>query len=195
MRIATILGSPRKKGNTNRVLGWIEEAVQRQGHQVNRINLVDHKINGCKGCFTCKKFTEKPGCPQNDDAVELLNGLISSDLILYASPIYFWGPTAQMKTFVDRHCSLVTGFGTPQWRSLVTGRRIGLVVTCEDGVGDNTELLDETFRRLAGYLGCDHAGTLVAPFMTSPDAIGGHVKEQAVAFAGKLTETGQPPAE
>ena len=186
MLVTSILGSPRKKGNTNRVLGWVEEALQSEGHRAERINTVDHKINGCKGCFTCKRFTEKPGCAQEDDALRIMDRLIASDAIIYGSPIYFWGPTAQMKTLMDRHCSLVTGFGKPSWQSLLEGRRTGFVVTCEDAVENNAELIIETFERFADYLKCHNAGVLVIPHTSKPDALGDEVKERATALARKV---------
>jgi multimeric flavodoxin WrbA len=187
MQIASILGSPRKKGNTNKVLGWVEEELQSQDNQVNRINLVDHKINGCKGCYTCKKFPDKPGCPQKDEAVEVLEHLIASEIVLYSTPIYMWSPTSQMKTLMDRHCSLVTGLGTPQWQSLLEGKKTGLVITCEDGVENNADLVMELFKRFSGYLKCDYAGALVIPFTSTPDALGSEIKDQATAYAHKMT--------
>jgi multimeric flavodoxin WrbA len=186
MKVTTILGSPRKKGNTNKVLQWVEEALQASDHNVDRINLVDHKVNGCKGCFTCKKSTQSPGCPQKDDAVEIMGRLMASDAILYASPIYFWGPTAQMKTLIDRHCSLVTGYGTPQWQSLLTDKSLGLVVTCEDGLENNIDLMEELFKRFADYLKCNHTGTLVIPFTSKPEALGEEAREKACSFARLL---------
>ena len=186
MKIASILGSPRKKGNTSQVMQWIEGQLEAQGHAVDRINVVDFKINACKGCFTCKKFPDRPGCPQKDDTMEIMSRLMASGAILYGSPIYFWGPTAQLKTLMDRHCSLVTGFATPQWHSLVKGKTLGLVVTCEDGIENNTELMTDMFSRFVDYLQCDHAGTLVIPFTSAPDALGEQVQEQARAFAQQL---------
>ncbi|MFC1835818.1 flavodoxin family protein [Thermodesulfobacteriota bacterium] len=187
MNIETILGSPRKKGNTNQVLLWMEEALRGQGHGVNRINTVDHKVNGCKGCFTCKKSVDEPGCPQKDDVSDIVVRLISSDIVVYSTPIYFWGPTAQMKALLDRHCCIVTGFATPNWHSLMEGKRVALVVTCEDDVEENVDLTVELFNRFAHYLKCRHAGSLIIPFTTTPDALGDGVKEQAVAFAQRLT--------
>jgi multimeric flavodoxin WrbA len=186
VKITTVLGSPRKKGNTNRVLEWIEEALQAQGHELDRVNATDFKVNGCKGCFTCKKSPDKPGCPQKDDAAEIMRRLMASDRIIYASPIYFWGPTAQMKTLIDRHCCLVTGYGTPQWNSLLQGKKLGLVVTCEDGIENNVDLMEELFKRFSGYLQCEYAASLVISFTSKPDAMGDGVRQQARAFAGQL---------
>jgi len=186
MKITTVLGSPRKKGNTSKVLDWVEDGLKAHGHNVDRIRLTDYKVNGCKGCWTCKKFADQSGCPQKDDAVEILGRVMDSDVVLYATPVYFWGPTAQIKAFIDRHCSLVTGYGTPQWQSLMEGRQTGLVVTCEDGVEDNVDLLVEMFKRFANYLKCAHSGELIVPFATSPDTLGDPVRARAVAFADRL---------
>lgn len=188
MKMASVLGSPRKKGNTARVLQWIEEALRMQGHEVDRVNIVDFKVNGCKGCFTCKKAADRPGCPQKDDAGEIMSRLMGVETILYGSPIYFWGPTSQMKALIDRHCCLVTGFGTPQWQSLLEGKRLGLVVTCEDAVENNVDLMEELFRRLARYLKCDHAGALVVPLATTPDRLGDDIRNKAHAFARRLVD-------
>lgn len=186
MRIASILGSPRKKGNTSQVIHWIEEELIARDHRVDRINVVDFKIKGCKGCFTCKKFTDRPGCPQKDDTPEVLSRVMAADVVLYGTPIYFWGPTAQMKTLIDRHCSLVTGYATPQWHSLVKGKALGLVLTCEDGVENNTELMTDMFGKFVDYLQCEHAGTLIVPFTSSPDALGEEARHNASSFARKL---------
>ncbi len=47
-------------------------SASKAGHEIDRINATDFKVNGCKGCFTCKKSTDEPGCPQKDDAVEIM---------------------------------------------------------------------------------------------------------------------------
>jgi hypothetical protein len=93
-----------------------------------------------------------------------------------------------MKALIDRHCSLVTGFGTPQWQSLMEGKTAGLVATCEDAVEDNADIVQDLFRKLANYLKCTYAGDLMIPFATTPDAFGDDVQSQATAFAQKLVE-------
>lgn len=183
MKLTSILGSPRKKGNTNRVLGWVEEELQRLDHGVERVNVVDHRINGCKGCFTCKKSADEPGCPQKDDGVNILNRLIDSDVVIYGSPNYMWGLTSQMKAVLDRHCSLVTGYGTPEWRSLLDGKAVALVVTCEDAIEGNCDLIMLGFERFARYLKCRHLGTLVIPHASTPEALGEKARESACDFA------------
>jgi multimeric flavodoxin WrbA len=186
MKVTSILGSPRKKGNTNRVLGWVEEELGRLDHRVNRIDVVDHNVNGCKGCSTCQTSENRPGCPQKDDAVGILRRLIDSDVVLYASPNYMWGLSSQMKALIDRHCCVVTGFATPSWQSLFDGKRVALVVTCGDAIENNCELMMQAFERFAAYLKSDYLGALVIPYTTTPDAMGDDVRERAMAFARKI---------
>jgi multimeric flavodoxin WrbA len=190
MTVTSILGSPRKKGNTNRVLSWVEDELGRLNHRVSRIDVVDHKVNGCKGCSTCQTSENRPGCPQKDDVANILSRLIDSDVVLYASPNYMWGLSSQLKALVDRHCCLVTGFGTPDWQSLLDGKRAALVVTCGDAIENNCDLMMQTFERFAAYLKIDYLGALVIPYATTPDAMGEDVRDQAKAFARKIAASG-----
>ena len=67
MKIVAILGSPRRKGNTAKVLSMFEDKIGKE-NQVEIININDYKINGCLGCSKCKEKTDEPGCIQKDDA-------------------------------------------------------------------------------------------------------------------------------
>ena len=61
MKIITILGSPRRQGNTATVLSMFESLVAAQ-HQVDRVDLVDYDVRGCLGCGACQKVLDEPGC-------------------------------------------------------------------------------------------------------------------------------------
>ncbi len=187
MRITSVLGSPRpKKGNTAKVLGWVEDELRSKGHDVDRIDIVDKKVNGCKECYTCQGIPDEPGCPQKDDAKEIFERLIASDVILAASPLFCWGFSSQIKPLIDRHFCLVTGYGTPNWKSLIEGKRAGLLVTCAGPIEENAELVVKMFQRLMDYAKISTAESLVIPFTTTPDAMGEEIREQAVKFAGRL---------
>ncbi|GAI89402.1 unnamed protein product, partial [marine sediment metagenome] len=58
--------------------------------------------------------------------------MIASEVVLFASPIYFWGFSAQIKALIDRGYSLVTNYHKPGWTSLLKGKSIGLLVTGAD---------------------------------------------------------------
>lgn len=180
MKITTILGSPRKRGNTAAVLKRFEDLVS-ASHHVERINITDYTVKGCLGCDACQRKLDEPGCTQKDDAVAILNRLIASDVIVYASPLYVWDFSAQMKALLDRHYCLV------KWKekdqpSLFAGRRIALLVTCGSGVENNADVIQVVFDREADYVGCTVAGKFIVPNCTKPRELGDKAEETARAM-------------
>jgi len=113
MKITTLLGSAKKKGNTAAVLGWVEEKLRTQGHDVEQIYLHGKSIKGCMGCGKCRETPDEIACVQDDDAENILEQMIKSDVVLYTSPAYFWGFSAQLKLLIDRSFSLVTNYHQP----------------------------------------------------------------------------------
>ena len=183
MKIVSLFGSPRMKGNTSKVLSWVEEELRNRGHEVQRINVTEHEINGCLECYACQEESGEPGCPQPDDAVAILNRLIAADAIVYASPLFSWSWTAQMKALIDRHFCLVTDIDTEHPRSLLDGKRLALVATAQGPVEGNLDLLVQQFNGLAQYCKAEVAEHLVVPWCTTPDAISDDIRKQATAMA------------
>ena len=106
MNVITVLGSPRRHGNTAAALTAFE-TLAGQTHHVERINLPDFRVEGCLGCYACQRHPDQPGCAQRDDGNALLQRLLDADLIVYASPVYGWSYPAQAKALIDRHFCLV----------------------------------------------------------------------------------------
>ncbi|HIP97427.1 MAG TPA: hypothetical protein EYH32_09475 [Anaerolineae bacterium] len=106
MKILAINGSPRgARGNTDRILQPFLEGARQAGAETEVVYLKDKEINYCRGCFTC--WTKTPGvCVHKDDMPELLEEIRQADIVVYASPLYIFNVTAQMKTFLDRHIPL-----------------------------------------------------------------------------------------
>ncbi|MCG6879203.1 MAG: flavodoxin family protein, partial [Deltaproteobacteria bacterium] len=107
MKIVTILGSPKKKGNTGTVLSLLEDKVKKE-HEIERIHITQYNVGGCLGCYKCREKKDEPGCVQKDDALTIFEKMIQADAIVYASPLYCWSFTAQMKPLIDRHVCLVS---------------------------------------------------------------------------------------
>ena len=129
MKIVAILGSPKKNGNTARVLSMFEEKVGDK-HEVERIHITGYKVGGCLGCYKCREKKDEPGCVQKDDALAIFDKMIQADAIVYASPLYCWSFSSQLKPLIDRHVCLVSGYGTPDHDSLISGKPAALLVTC-----------------------------------------------------------------
>jgi multimeric flavodoxin WrbA len=186
MLITTLLGSPKKKGNTATVLGWIEEELRSMGHNVEHIYLHNKSINGCLGCGKCREKPDEIACVQKDDAAGILTNMISSDAALFASPIYFWGFSAQIKALIDRTYSLVTNYHKPGHTSLMKGKRIGLLVTGADDFEDNAEGIFTAFDRFSEYLLTEKSGELYVGGCSEPSELQEDFKNRASELAQSL---------
>ena len=186
MKIITILGSPRKKGNTAKVLSMFEDEVGKN-HEVERINITGYHVGGCLGCYKCQEKTGEPGCVQKDDALTLFEKMIQADAIVYASPLYCWSFTSQIKPLIDRHFCLVTGAGSPDHDSLIGGKRAALLVTCAGPIEGNCDPIQGIFAGFADYTKLLAKGNFILPFCTTPDAIGVNGTELAENLAKAIT--------
>jgi multimeric flavodoxin WrbA len=97
-------GSPRKTWNTATLLQKALEGAASQGATTRLIHLYDLDFKGCKSCFGCKtKGGPSYGkCAVKDDLTPILKDVEKADAILLGSPIYFWGISGEMKSFVER---------------------------------------------------------------------------------------------
>jgi multimeric flavodoxin WrbA len=186
MQVITLLGSARKKGNTATVLGWVETELEAMGHAVERIYLNDKTIGGCLGCAKCRLKADEIACVQKDDAIGILERMIASDVVLFASPIYFWGFSAQIKVLLDRGYALVSNYHKPGHTSLMEGKRIGLLVTGGDVYENNAEGLFSAFDRIGGFLLARKAGELYVGECGAYADLPEKVKAQAVDLAKSL---------
>ena len=98
-KLLVLSASPRKGGNSDTLCDEFINGAVKSGNQAEKIFLRDHKINYCSGCGICSK-THK--CTQKDDMAAILNKMIEADVIVMATPVYFYSMDAQMKTLIDR---------------------------------------------------------------------------------------------
>lgn len=186
MQITTLLGSAKKKGNTATVLGWVEKELEILGHSVERIYLNNKTIGGCMGCAKCKQTPDAIACVQKDDAPVILERMMDSDAVLYASPVYFWEFTSQIKRLIDRSFALVTNYHQPEHTSLMADKRIGLLVTGGGAYENNAEGLFSAFDRIAAFLLAEKKGELYVGGCSVPDELPETVQEQAKEMARSL---------
>ncbi len=99
MKALILTGSPRKSGNTEILAAAVAQELQANNVSVHLQRLAELNINPCLGCGSCEK---EGNCVIDDDMQPLYPRIIAADLIIIASPIYFYGLTAQTKAFVDR---------------------------------------------------------------------------------------------
>ncbi len=100
--VLVISSSPRRGGNSELLCGQFMKGAEEAGNSVEKIFLADMKIHYCTGCGACANGT-KP-CSQKDDEEKILKKMIAADVIVLATPVYFYSMSAQLKTMIDRSC-------------------------------------------------------------------------------------------
>lgn len=171
MRILALNSSPRKqKSNTDRILQPFLQGAREAGAETEVVYLYDKKILPCLGCFHC--WLRTPGtCCQKDDMGGLLETLTLADVAVYATPLYVFGMTAQMKLFLDRIIPLAEPFIelTAEGRSTHPKRgqrkNEGMVVVSNCGFHelDNFDELMAHFRAIAYRSRVKLLGALLRP--------------------------------
>jgi len=138
--ILVIAGSPRKGGNSDLLCDEFIRGAKESGHCVDEIFLRDKIIGYCNGCGSC---TENGGvCLQEDDMAEILEKLLVTDVIVMATPVYFYTIDAQMKTFIDRTAAKYTE---------ISGKEFYFIITAADPDKASLERTVECFR---GFTSC-----------------------------------------
>ena len=121
-QVLGIVGSPRRGGNTEIMVDEVLRGAEEAGAEVRKVILSDLDIAPCDACMACETTGE---CTIADDMEGLLKQMEQSDVWVLGTPVYWWGPSAQFKTFVDRWFSKVFG---PQDKAIFRGRRVILVI-------------------------------------------------------------------
>lgn len=100
-KIVILNGSPRVKGNTSALTAAFTKGAESAGHTVTEFLLGSMNINGCKGCFCGGKKTDSP-CVQKDDMEKIYPVYKEADIVVLASPLYYWTISGQLKCAFDR---------------------------------------------------------------------------------------------
>jgi multimeric flavodoxin WrbA len=125
-KIAAFLGSPRPRGNTDSLAESVLEGAREVGLETQSFTLRSMKVHPCTGCENCWKDGKR--CIFVDDGEILYDAMAAADIYLFVTPVYWYGPTAIMKAFLDR----LVVFNRPQGRPLVKGKSALLVSAWEE---------------------------------------------------------------
>ncbi len=106
--IVILNGSPRKTGNTSALVNAFTKGANDAGHTVTEFFLDRMNIHGCKGCFGGNNTKDCP-CIQKDDMAQIYPAVKESDVVILASPLYYWNMSGQLRTAVDRLFALEEG--------------------------------------------------------------------------------------
>jgi multimeric flavodoxin WrbA len=169
--ILGIMGSPRTGGNTQVLLDRIMEGARDAGAVTEVVFLGELSIAECDGCHACWQGHE---CPKRDDMNPLFARIAKADALVLATPVYWYGPTALMKAFIDR----LVYFNGPDNRPKIRGKRAAVVIPFEETDPATAAGTVEFFEKCCGYLEMKMAGRLIVPGVTRR----GEVRRQDAAM-------------
>lgn len=102
MKILVLGGSPNKKGSTQILIENFRSGAEEACHTVTVLDVAHMNVRPCTGCIACGY--DGP-CVQKDDMIQIRKEVLGSDMLVFATPLYFFGISAQLKTVIDRFCA------------------------------------------------------------------------------------------
>ena len=163
-KVLVISTSPRKGGNSDALADQFIRGAQEAGNQVEKVSLYEKTIGFCRGCLTCQSTQH---CVIQDDANTIVQTMLSADVIVWATPIYYYGMCGQMKTMLDRSNPLFSA--DDQFRDMYL-----LAAAAEN----EKHTVQGAVTGLQGWIDCFErarlAGTVFAGGVTSVGEIQGH---------------------
>ncbi len=139
-KVLILSGSPRKGGNSDLLCDEFLKGAQEHGNQVEKIFLRNKKVAPCSACYFCKQSGGQ--CVIKDDMAELLDKLQAADVIVLASPVYFYSIDAQMKAVIDRSVARWTNIRDKEFYYIMTAAE------------DSATVMDCTLECFRGFARC-----------------------------------------
>lgn len=139
-KVLILSGSPRKGGNSDVLCDQFAKGATESGNQVEKIRVSEKKIGFCFGCYYCSNHGGE--CVQKDDMAQVLQKMIDADVIVLASPVYFYSIDAQLKALIDRTVA--------RWLE-VRDKEFYYIVTMAD---EDVASADRTIECFRGYADC-----------------------------------------
>ena len=152
MEILALIGTPRKRSNTDQLVDQILEGSHKANHTSKKLYLYDYEILPCVDCRACKKGNFV--CPLKDGMRKIYPKMEKADLIIFGTPNYWYGPTGKMKLLIDRMRPFVEN------RKL-KGKKWAIVSPSAEGP-HSCRLLVEMLRLSCDYLEMKFAGKVLA---------------------------------
>ena len=139
-KVLIISSSPRAKGNSARLAQSFAEGAKAAGNETELVSLHDKQIGFCRGCFVCQK-TQR--CVMHDDADAIREKMLNADVLVFATPIYYYEMSGQLKTMLDR--------GNPLFTADYTFRDIYVLTAAAE---EDEQVSSRAVSGIAGWIEC-----------------------------------------
>lgn len=173
--VLILSGSPRKGGNSDLLCDEFLRGAKEAGHNVEKIRIATKKIAPCSACYYCRDHGGT--CVQKDDMADILQKMIDADVLVLASPVYFYAINAQMKALIDRTVA--------RWLEVKNKEFYYIVTMADESVADADRAI-ECFRGYADCVaGAVEKGILIGNGVYERGCIKGHPAMQKAYVMGK----------
>lgn len=162
-KIVVINGSPRKEGNTARMVESFREKATEAGAEVVLFNAATSNVGGCHACETC--FQSGKACTYDDDFNAIAPKILEADGVVFACPTYWYSFPGQIKNVIDKLYSFCIG------KKDVAGKKTALICCCEEGELDVMDGLSKPFDRIMALLQWDIVGKVLVPGVLEEGAV------------------------
>ena len=173
--VLIISSSPRKGGNSVTLAEAFAKGAQDAGNHVETIRLREKQIGFCKGCLACQKLGH---CVVKDDAVEIAAKMHDADVLVFATPVYYYSVSGQLKTMLDR--------SNPLFDSDYAFTKVYLLAAATE---NEPETVEGAVKTVQGWVDCfercELAGTVFAGGVTDVGEIAGHPALEKAYQMGK----------
>ena len=123
-KVVVVCGSPRKGGNAETLCDEFVRGCKEAGHEAEKILLRGKTIGFCQACYACRT---NGTCIQQDDAAEVQRAMLEADVIVLATPVYFYSMSGQMKTLIDRCIACGAGLSNKSFYFIADHRRLARI--------------------------------------------------------------------
>lgn len=179
-RILGLVGSPRKGGNTDILVDTVLEGAEEAGGKAEKIMLADLKIGPCRACYECRKTGK---CIQKDDMETIFAKMRRSHIWVIGTPVYWWGPSAQTKIFVDRWFAKIFRKSD---LSIFKGKRVILAIPMGENNPRTARHIVGMFKDALNYIDGVLFGWILAPGAYEKGEVAAH--KRVLKRAAKLGE-------
>ena len=151
MKIVVLLGSPNRQGSSHLLAECFRQGAQEAGHTVEIIDVAHADIHPCTGCIHCGY--EGP-CSQKDDMQGIRAKILDADMMVFATPLYYYGMSAQLKTLIDRFCAFNSSLHSKHMKSAL----LSVAWNSDDWTFD---ALEAHYKTLVRYLNLQDMGMVL----------------------------------
>ena len=158
MKIVILEGSPNKSGSSNMLADNFIRGAEENGHRVEVIDAARVKVSACTGCVTCGY---NGPCAQKDDMEQIKSAILDADMLVFVTPLYYYGMSAQLKSLIDRFCAFNSSIQRKHMKS-------ALLTVAWNNDDWTFEALKAHYHTLVRYLNFEDQGMVLGKGCGSP---------------------------